>query len=125
LCSLKTALNDSRAAMLSTFVISKLIRRGNHPLSIWKCLRVAVIISYECNYRQHECDVACSAVFPLYFQRRGPFGHAGADDPVMPASVIGPQGLDQQRCTQLGDFTLVITELRENGVGVLSERRPG
>src|SRR5260221_8581502 len=41
------------------------------------------------------------------------------------ASVVGPRALDHRRRTQLGDFTLVIAELGENGVGVLAERRRG
>src|SRR5262245_7210904 len=39
------------------------------------------------------------------------------------ASVVGPRALDHRRRAQFGDFSLVIAELGENGIGVLAERR--
>src|SRR5262245_65635986 len=41
------------------------------------------------------------------------------------ASVAGPRALDRRRRTQLGDLTLVVADLGENGIGVLAEHRRG
>src|SRR5262249_9757976 len=41
------------------------------------------------------------------------------------ASLVGPRALDHRRGTPVCDFTFVLAQLGENGIGVLAERRRG